>query len=420
MFNLNIPITRPDVVEWLLTVPPDKLPSVVENTLAAGNMVLSLLQASTGEESMQRFFRPVLEPMNNLKSTIEGILRATQKSQKLGELGEEIVAEQLKSAFPGDDFQVVSKQEHQADIHAVFALPNGESCKALIEVKLYSGDVPSLEIEKFRRDLVETGFRFGLMVSLTSRLTGITGPLHLEESPDYLAVFVPNAGLDGHHLLCAAAMLKAIVLYQARTACLIPTGAIEQAYLRLNSELQELKEVAAEVHDLKNSLQEAQQNLAGIFGKVTEKAISAECRLRYALERITNRLVEELVGLPQTSITLLPSTEPDAVLAFLDNLRHLNDSRLRAFEAVYDFSQRLGLQVRLNDNHWQLLRDGVVVAWTEGTKTRLDVCVPVDFTTNPEISVDTRLEKIKNSHIVIAGTPEQMVERLERRVGVGS
>jgi hypothetical protein len=256
------------------------------------------------------------------------------------------------------------------------------------------------------------------MVSLTSRLSGITGPLHLEETPNYLAAFVPNAGLDGHRLLCAAAMLKAIVLYQARTACLIPTGAIEQAYLRLNSELQELKEVAAEVHDFKNSLQEAQQNLAGIFSKVTEQAISAECRLRYALERITSRLVEELVGLPQTSITLLPSVDPDAVLAFLDNFRHLNDSRLSAFEAVYDLSQRLGLQVRLNENHWQLLRDGVVVAWTEGTKTRLDVCVPMDFTTNPEISVDTRLEKIKNSHIVIAGTPEKMVARLERRLGV--
>jgi hypothetical protein len=60
----------------------------------------------------------------------------------------------------------------------------------------------------------------------------------------------------------------------------------------------------------------------------------------------------------------------------------------------------------------------VVIAWTEGTKSRLDVCVPVDFTTNPEISVDTRLEKIKNSHIVIAGTLEQIVARLERRVGI--
>jgi hypothetical protein len=64
-------------------------------------------------------------------------------------------------------------------------------------------------------------------------------------------------------------------------------------------------------------------------------------------------------------------------------------------------------------------RKSLAIAWTEGTKTRLDVCVPVDFTTNPKISVDTRLEKIKNSHVVVGGTLEKMVERLERRLGGG-
>ncbi len=213
---------------------------------------------------MQRFFRPVLEPMHNLQGTIEGILRATQKSQKLGELGEQIVAEQLKACFPTDDFQTVANLDHQADIHAGFAI-NEEVQKALVEVKFHSDDVPTQEVERFRRDLMQTGFRYGLMVSLTSRITGITGPLHLEETPNYIAVYVPNAGVDGHRLLCTAAMLKAIALHQARTARLIPTGAIEQAWVRLNAEVQELKEVAAEVHDLRSSLQVAQQSVSGAF-----------------------------------------------------------------------------------------------------------------------------------------------------------
>ncbi len=225
-FLLNVSITRLDVVEWLQTIPPDKLPQAVENTLAAGNLVLSLLQASTGEESMQRFFRPVLEPMQKLKDTIDSILRAAQKSQRLGELGEDIVIEQLKSAFPGDEFHVVSTQEHRADIHANFAISGEEARKALIEVKFYSGDVPSHEIEKFRNDLEETGFKYGLMVSLASRLTGISGQLHLEERPNCVAVYLPSAGLDGHRLVCAVALLKAILRYHARSdiARLIPGG----------------------------------------------------------------------------------------------------------------------------------------------------------------------------------------------------
>jgi hypothetical protein len=130
---------------------------------------------------------------------------------------------------------------------------------------------------------------------------------------------------------------------------LIPTGAIEQAWQRLNAEVQELKEIATEVHDLRDTLHIAQQNVNGAFGKVAEKAISAECRLRYALERITNRLAEELFGLPRTTkaIAVVPPSDPDAVLAFIASLRNGKDARLRVFEAVYDLTQRLRGRERL-------------------------------------------------------------------------
>jgi hypothetical protein len=420
-FQLQVDIRRPDVVEWLRTVPPDKLPQVVENTLAAGNLALSLLQASSGEESMQRFFRPVLEPMMQLKDTIEDILKASQKSQRLGQMGENIVCEQLKTAFPEDDFELVSAEGHRADIHATFVVGRQEKRKALIEVKLYSDDVPSEEIEKFRRDLDATGFGYGLFVSLGSRLAGISGPLHLEESSKCLAVYVPNAGLDGHRLLCAAAMVKAIVLYQARARSvgLVPTDAIEQAWARLNSEVQELKGVSDELGSLKRSLQATQRNVEALFGKLTERAISADWRLRYSVDRITNRLVEELVALPivSTPSALAPPADPDAILRFLASLRDGNDGRLRYFEALHDACQRLGLRVAVHDNHWQLQRDGKVVAWTDGSKSRLDVCIHVDIESNPEIVIDARIEKMKGKHLVIEGrVVELMIERLEKRL----
>lgn len=132
-------------------------------------MVLTMLTASTGEETMQRWFRPIVEPMDNLKGTIEGILWATQKSQKVGELGEQIVAEQLKACFPADEFRTVANLDRQADIHAGFVVSNEETQKALIKVKFHGDDVPTQEVEKFRRDLAGTGFKFGLMVSLASR-----------------------------------------------------------------------------------------------------------------------------------------------------------------------------------------------------------------------------------------------------------
>ena len=180
-FKLQVEISQPELAEWLVSIPETELGREVENTLRAGHMVLTMVQAASGEEAMKRFFRPVTESMGELKDTLSTLLTATKKSQKLGELGEEIVNNQLRTAFPMDSFSVVSDTGHQADIHGEFTLTDKEVRTAIIEVKLYTGDVPSKELEKFRKDLKSTGTRYGLMVSLTSRLTGVSGPLCVEE-----------------------------------------------------------------------------------------------------------------------------------------------------------------------------------------------------------------------------------------------
>ncbi len=171
------------------------------------------------------------------------------------------------------------------------------------------------------------------------------------------------------------------------------------------------------MRELTNSFHAAQQQLLGTFTRAVAKAISAECRLRSALQRITNRVAEELLSLPRTSgsIALLKPAEPNAVLVFLHNLREGKDSRIGAFEALYDLSRRLGLEIRLDDNHWQFFKDEKLVACTGGAKNRLDVLVPI----NPDDSTRLRpaLEKIKNDQIVIDGTiVERMVARLEQRL----
>jgi hypothetical protein len=213
-------------------------------------------------------------------------------------------------------------------------------------------------------------------------------------------------------------MLKAIVIFQSRSSGLVCAGAVEQAWQRLNSELLELQAVVAEVHGLRSSLQTAHQKLSEIFGKATEKAISAECRLRYALDRITNRIANELVNLPRTTekLTLSPP-DPDAVLNFLNELRTSNDPRLHAFEALFDLARRERLEVRLHGDNWHLLRDGVVVASTGGTTTRVDALVPIDPETSTRIR--PKLERVKNDSIIIDGSDVQrMVARLEERLAV--
>ena len=117
-FELKTSIEHPELVEWLNSIPEADLPQKIENALLAGNFILELVQASSGEEQMKKFFSPVLTKMDDLNLMISTLLGNAPKSQKLGELGELIVEKQLSNAFPTDSFEILSQEGHQADLHA--------------------------------------------------------------------------------------------------------------------------------------------------------------------------------------------------------------------------------------------------------------------------------------------------------------
>jgi hypothetical protein len=415
-YQLDVELTREDVVEWLGEVPEEMLAETVENHLAAGLMVLNLVQASTGEDAMKRFFRPVLHEMDKLEGTIGGLLKAASKSQRLGEIGENIVASLLQQAFPGDTFEVTAKEGHVADIRAQFDVGGGQMRAGIIEVKLYSHDVPSKELDKFRRDMAETKVRYGLMVSLTSRLTGIKGPLMVEQTEDSVAIFVPNAGLEENFkLLLAAMFLKAIAAYEARAdqAALVPAGAVEAAWQRLNDEMAELQSVCRDVQDFRKAVRTAQQNLTDALDTVHASALSAELRLQHAVERLTQRVLEEFQTLPTTAPAKLPRpSTPDVVLAALNSLREAKDKRTPVFERLYDLSKSISLEVGVVERgQWTFLRDGKPVANTSGTKTRLDLIFPILDASKP-VQLLPSCEKIAKGALTVQGNdPDQLLER---------
>ena len=58
-FQLSVEIGRPDLTRWLRNIAPENLAFEVERTLAIGNQVVTLMRASSGQEEMDRMFKPV-------------------------------------------------------------------------------------------------------------------------------------------------------------------------------------------------------------------------------------------------------------------------------------------------------------------------------------------------------------------------
>ena len=120
---------------------------------------------------------------------------------------------------------------------------------------------------------------------LTSRLTGITGPFSIEAKDDYVAVFLPNAGKDGHVLYWGAALLKALMQYELRSGTRIRSDAIALAFERLQADLTELKQAATQVGQVKDAVRRAQQTVNKALDSLVDDAISAEVRLRHLVQR---------------------------------------------------------------------------------------------------------------------------------------
>ena len=421
---LNLAITRADLADWLQAIPQDQRAQQAEQALAVGHQVLTLIQASASDAAMQQFFRPVLDKMGQLDTSLQAMLAGVQKSQRLGDIGERMVQSQLRATFPNDQFNIISDSGHQADVLATFDLGGGQSRDALVEVKLYTGDVPAGELDKFRRDLREQRQRYGLMVSLTSRLTGIHAPYAIEATADYVALFVPNAGADGVRLYWGAAMLKALMQFEMQAARQLRGEAIEQAWGRLQVELGELDKATSEVGKLREAAVRLRKNVQDGLDDLVNQVMAAEVRLKHMTGRLSLRLHEELQALPtaEPSLALPAPASPDQLTAFLFALDTAKDKRAAGYRIVLDAANQLGLQVGMRDGELVFEHGDRCVAETASTKTEVRLRFaavdgePVTFVPGVEDWSKGAVElKVRDAAVVL----QRLGARLERGAGKG-
>ena len=134
--------------------------------------------------------------INRIESLNENLLSLTSgNSSNLGKFSENIIEKYLKNHFP----------HHEIINTAV----SGEKCgdividthtnmgKISVESKNYGPErsIPSSEIDKFKRDLMNSGIKFGIFISTNSRITG-KNIIDYELFDDKIIVYLGPAGHD--------------------------------------------------------------------------------------------------------------------------------------------------------------------------------------------------------------------------------
>jgi hypothetical protein len=323
-FRLAVDIRRPDLIRWLSAVPKENLELEVERTLAVGNQILTFMQASSGQESMDRMFRPVVDKMEGLGTLIDRLMGAGGKSQQKGVLGESVVLHQLKAAFPLDTFDLTTTTAEQADIRAMLELPNGVKRELRVEVKLYTNAVTTEQVEKFQRDLASTGAKFGLFVSLTSDIARMSGPFVIDQRTNYTAIYVPSAGVDGWGLIRGLTMIRAVMAAQEQSGSRLVFDAsrLERAWQRIHEQMQKFEGQAKAVAEVASGLAKARESLNSALDAQILKAKDAEAGLRRGLDALQDALKDEFDGLPsptppQLPLVIEPAEQAERLQAFM-------------------------------------------------------------------------------------------------------
>lgn len=137
-----------------------------------------------------------LEVINSVGAINENLLCLTSgNSSLLGKFNEKIIEKYLRIHFP--HFDIIDTTVSGEKCGDIVINTHTNMGKISIESKNYGPErtIPTAEIDKFKRDLTNSGIRFGIFVSTNSRITG-KNAIDYEVYEDKIIIYVGPAGHD--------------------------------------------------------------------------------------------------------------------------------------------------------------------------------------------------------------------------------
>jgi hypothetical protein len=150
-----------------------------------------------------------LDMVDTLINKLTGV---SNNSKKIGIFGENYIQELLTKNFIGMSYQQTGEIDHSGD--GLLTLTNGS--EILVEIKNYSTIVNDDEINKFTIDMKTTKRKFGLFVSLTTKINKmkiIDLKTFVYDNQIYYQFYISNLNEDLHRLEVGILLLQLLSEY---------------------------------------------------------------------------------------------------------------------------------------------------------------------------------------------------------------
>jgi hypothetical protein len=237
--KLELTLKDPRAIEIVENVPVKQRDEIIEKYIILGEMVVSHATIGTRKETVEEFFSPLRADIEMIRNQLSLIVPTIATPAKKGQITVETIFNSLKEHFMDDSFEDVSRIGKYTDI---LSTTSDTKTAILIELKDYSGTVPSAEVEKFWRDIERRGTRYGIFVSMRSGISKCSSCISLKTEMNRTAVFVNNSELNWSGHLFAYYVVKKIAELESITKKELKGEEISKIIAKVNNHVKELQE----------------------------------------------------------------------------------------------------------------------------------------------------------------------------------
>ena len=174
--------------KWVTSIPKNDVNNVINKYLRLGYIVSTLSHQTINP--MNSIFDPIINKMNttnhdndallktiegrigeniiSLRNTIDNLIYQSANSSIKGKIAEKQISNIIIDNFPDDTVDITAQKDYESDIQ----LKTNDGITLYIEVKMYKAPVTTSQIDKFKRDIIRSGIKVGILISTTSGITG--------------------------------------------------------------------------------------------------------------------------------------------------------------------------------------------------------------------------------------------------------
>ena len=391
MKTISLDIKNSEDLEYLESVNYD--PDILNTALTIGLKSIQMSQTTMNGNSYIEPLREIIvenniensENISKINAMLCDLLNIKNNSSKKGKLGESLAMNSLKKKYPDWTIENTTGTAHESDLFAY----SDNYGKILYEIKTYSSNVPSKEIQKFKDDMTTTNSKYGIFVSQTS---GIVGKklIDYEIIDNSILVYISCAGLNGHGIEIGTEFLLS----------LIDSGYLDKRHLLKNDNI---RDVLYEINESMYELNECINNFSRIKMQIDEHRNtmnrSVDMMYRNVVEYSTkanityDTLLEKIRKHKPVNISLL---EENIDFKNIVDTNVLNMNNLIYFEKMY---QAKDMKICSDNDNLYIVKNDILVCKLDIKKNYIKLSF---YTKDLDvISINKEYERYENDMINI-------------------